>query len=172
MIKLNKDEKVVLEVRKHWYELFSETLFLVFVILVPIITAIAGKVIGVSRFIEIEGEGIYLFIIFTAVWFLFVWITFFIIWTNHYLDILIITSKRIIDIDQKGLFSRNVATLMLSGVQDITIEIHGIIATFFGFGDINIQTAGEKREFVIKRIPHPAKVRKKIFSAYNKTLEK
>ena len=40
----------------------------------------------------------------------------------------------------------------LSRVQDITIEVHGIIETLLGFGTIRIQTAGE-RDFYIHDVP-------------------
>ena len=42
---------------------------------------------------------------------------------------------------------------MLSQVQDITINIPNMIATLLKFGDVTIQTAGE-RSFTIKQVPN------------------
>jgi len=171
MIKLDKNEKVVLEVRKHWFILFARTLFLVFFILLPAILLIGVKMSDISEFITISGEPIYIWIALTSVWLLFVWIIFFVIWTDYYLDILIVTSKKVIDIEQKGLFHREVSTFHLNRIQDITIEINGIIATLLDFGNLHIQTAGEKREFIAKSIPCPSKVKKQIWDAHDAVIK-
>ena len=73
-------------------------------------------------------------------------------WADYYLDMWIITTERIIDINQLGLFSREISEIPLRHVQDVTIEVHGIIETFLKFGTIKIQTAGE-REFTIDTVP-------------------
>jgi len=167
MIKLHKDEKIILEARKHWFILFAEALFLAFLLVLPIVVAIGANILNASKFITVVGDSTFLFIILTAAWLLFIWITFFVIWTNYYLDILVVTNKRIIDIDQGGLFSREVSTSMLENLEDITIEVHGIIATLLDFGNIHLQTAAESREFVVEGIPNPVKVKGLIFEAYN-----
>jgi uncharacterized membrane protein YdbT with pleckstrin-like domain len=77
----------------------------------------------------------------------------FIIWTDYYLDIWIITSKRIIDVEQKGLFNRSISEFSLANVQDVTIEINGIVETLLKFGDLNVQTAGQMN-FVINQAPN------------------
>jgi len=171
MIKLDKNEKTILEVRKHWFILFARTLFLLFFIILPIILLIGAKIVGISEFVTINGEPIYIWIALISVWLLLVWIIFFVIWTDHYLDILMVTNKKIIDIEQKGLFHREVSTFRLDRIQDITIETRGLIATLLNFGDVHIQTAGEKREFIAKSIPHPAKVKKQIWDAYNEAIK-
>ncbi len=105
MIKIGKNEKILLEVRRHWFILFSKTLFLVFLLVLPIGIIIAFNMLGISNLVTIAGDGTFVSIILTSVWLLFIWITFFVIWTDYYLDILIITDKRVIDIEQQGLFS-------------------------------------------------------------------
>ena len=172
MIKLDKDEKIILEVRKHWFVLFAETLFLIFLLLLPIFIMLAAESLHISKFIEINGDGIYLYIMATAIWLTLLWITFFVIWTDYYLDILIVTNKHIIDIEQKGLFSREISTFRLDRMQDITTEVNGLVATLLGFGNIQIQTAGESREFIAKGIPAPSNVRQRILSVYNDTVNK
>jgi uncharacterized membrane protein YdbT with pleckstrin-like domain len=74
-------------------------------------------------------------------------------WADYYLDTWIITSRRIIDVEQNGLFDRHIAEIPLSRVQDITIEVKGLIETLLHFGTIRIQTAGE-RDFFIHDVPH------------------
>lgn len=165
MITLDNDEHIILEVRKHWFALFADTLFLWLFLLLPIILAAAGKMTGIARFIAIKGDTMSLFIFLSSAWLLLIWIVFFSIWTNYYLDILIITNKRVLDIDQKGLFSREISTFGLDRIQDVTTEVYGIIATFLDFGNIHIQTAGEGRDFAAKSVPHPSDIRQQIMRA-------
>lgn len=75
------------------------------------------------------------------------------VWMDFYLDMWVITSERLIDVEQKGLFSREIAEIPLRHVQDVTLEVNGIIETFLKFGTIRIQTAGE-REFIIQDVPN------------------
>lgn len=171
MIKIEKDEKIILEVRKHWFVLFSKTLFLLFLLLLPILIAISANTLNISDVIAIKGNHTYLYIILSSVWILFIWITFFIIWTDYYLDILMITNKRVIDIEQKGLFSREIAVSPLTRVEDATTEVNGIIATLLNFGNIHLQTAAESREFTINGVPNPSEIRRKIMTARENSLK-
>lgn len=172
MIHIEKDEKILLEVRKHWFILFAETLFLVVLALVPAGLAAIAQIVDLSSFVTFDGDGIYLAIIATAIWVLFLWTIFFIIWTDYYLDMLIVTDKRVIDIEQKGLFARNIATSQLEHIEDVTTEVHGIIATLLNFGTIHLQTAAESREFTMKGVPGPANIRRKIMNAHEEAMQR
>lgn len=74
-------------------------------------------------------------------------------WMDYYLDMWIVTEKRVINIDQQGLFSREISEVPMASIQDVTIHVIGLIETLLGFGTVRIQTAGE-REFTIDDIPH------------------
>lgn len=89
---------------------------------------------------------------FLALYMIILFLTLFLFWMDYYLDMWIITDRRIIAVEQKGLFRREIAEILLPRVQDVTLEISGIIETFLKFGTIRIQTAGE-REFTIDNIP-------------------
>ena len=45
---------------------------------------------------------------------------FFRAWLDYYLDIWVITDERIVNIEQKGLFSREISTQQLYRIQDVT----------------------------------------------------
>jgi uncharacterized membrane protein YdbT with pleckstrin-like domain len=81
---------------------------------------------------------------------------------DYYLDIWIVTNKRVLDIEQVGLFSRTVSAVRLYRIQDVSSSVNGFINTLFDFGDMQIQTAGEKEHFVFEQIPHPARISKSI----------
>jgi|SRR3989344_1884095 len=163
MIDIDLGEKIVLKVRKHKLSLVFETLFLsLFIFLPPLLFWVSENTTA------IKGND---FALFTAIYsavLLVAWIIFFIIWTNYYLDVLIVTEKRVIYVEQKGFFSREAATLRLDKIQDISVSVSGILATFFNFGTLKIQSAGEAPEFIIRDIPEPNKVKTTIFDLYGK----
>jgi len=81
---------------------------------------------------------------------------------DHWLDIWIVTSRRIINIEQQGLFSRVRSEVRLYRVQDVTSEVHGLVRSLFNFGMVYIQTAGEKERFAFEDVPDPKTIAKKI----------
>jgi uncharacterized membrane protein YdbT with pleckstrin-like domain len=90
---------------------------------------------------------------------LFVWNFFFILWLDYYLDAWIVTNERIINIEQRGFFNREISELKLTKIQDVTSEIIGVIPTLLDYGNIYVQTAGEKERFAFCQIPHPNRVK-------------
>ena len=79
--------------------------------------------------------------------------------TDYFLDMWIVTNERIINIEQRGLFSRVVSEMRLNQVQDISSHTHGFLETFLTYGDVTIQTAGEKLQFHFKNIDNPDDVK-------------
>lgn len=91
-----------------------------------------------------------------------IWLFFYTAFINYFLDIWIVTNDRIIDIHQHGLFARTIAELDLFRVQDVTSEAKGFFATVFDYGNVYIQTAGEKERFTFFNVPEPHKIREAI----------
>jgi uncharacterized membrane protein YdbT with pleckstrin-like domain len=151
MVELDKDEHVLLEVRKHWLVVFVEISVLAIIALLPLFFA---------RFVE---SGI--FVPVYSMMLLVLWVIGFVMWTSYYLDVWIITNKKIIDVEQHGLFSREISFLHIDKIQDVTYEVHGIIATMMNIGDVSVQTAGVAGEFPIRGVPNPEYVQTKIGEA-------
>ena len=82
---------------------------------------------------------------------------------NWYRDRFIITSERIIDIDQRGLFSRKVSEVELDKIQNITHVVEGVFATMFNFGTVIVQSAGAN-DLTLDQIADPAGVQEDITS--------
>lgn len=74
-----------------------------------------------------------------------------------YYNIFIVTQKRVFDIDFADLVYQNVALTKLDLIQDIDYTQTGFIRSFFDYGDLFIQTAGDKPNFEASSIPSPAK---------------
>ena len=160
-----QDGEVVLQVvRKHWFALLSDSIGVLLAAIAPfiIIPLIAPYVNANPAFI--------VFII--SLWLLIALAMLFTVWTNYYLDIWIVTDKRIINIDQLHLFNRNVSTLRMERVQDIKVEKYGIFSTIFDFGNLQVQTAGPESSFYyINGIPNPSKIRNTILEQVDMTTE-
>jgi len=173
MFKIEPKEKIILEVRKHWFVIFIDGFLLFVIALAPLLVFyFADKFFLAGKEINIGGEFIYLFSFAYFLWLLAMWVAFFISWTEFYLDVWYITDKRIIAIDQKGLFRREVIDLRYEKVQDATIEIRGIISTLLTFGDIQIQTAGIHRDIILKNAKNPGKAKEIILSRHSNVFEK
>jgi len=84
---------------------------------------------------------------------------------------MVLTSENVVDIDQRGIFNRQIATLRLSRVQDISVSVAGPMQTIFGYGTISIQTAGEKELFVFDYVPEPYAVKAFMVDIFEKFVE-
>ena len=166
----HKNEKVVLVARKHWIVLLPHFLNIALMCLLPIIFYIFVVPYALPAFLEDPYNR--LFLLLSTVYYGFVWIVVFTVWTDYYLDIWIVTNERIIDIEQIGFFNRVISELDLKRIQDITSNVHGMIPTMFGFGNIHIQTAAEERKFDLKSVPHPVTIRRQITKLYRAAREK
>jgi len=69
-------------------------------------------------------------------------------------DILIVTTSRLVDVDQRGIFARSVSEAPLEAVQDVSWSRNGIIQTIFRMGNVKVQTAGATANIEAKDIPH------------------
>lgn len=170
MIEFDKNEHIIFEVRKHWFILAMRLFTLLISGIIP------GIILLFIRFMSVEivftGGNISALITFLyALWVLVLWLVGFIFWTNHYLDIWIITNKKLIDVEQFSLFDREISILHLDKIQDITTDINGLMATLMKFGDLHVQTAGQQREFVIRGISNPNRVREKLDEALDRFKE-
>jgi hypothetical protein len=110
---------------------------------------------------QLGNTGILSLIILVS-WFFIVWNIAFIVWTNHFLDVLIVTNLHVIDINQVGLWHREISTVQLQKVQDIQSETEGLIASILDYGKLEIQSAGSLTNFIVHGIQKPDLVRQKM----------
>lgn len=169
MIQLHENEKIVLQKRRHWYAIVAESFMLAVAAIALATLFFAALVSPAIRTMLDAYLGLVLFVL--ATWLLLLWMVFFVLFTNYYLDVLIITNKRLIDIEQHGLFTRDLVEVRLDKVQDIKVKVFGVLASLLDFGDLHIQTAGSSREVVVHRIAHPQQVREVISKYHNKIIK-
>lgn len=146
------DEQVKLLVRPHWLVMLRPIAAILFLAIIPIVALVVLSAGAVELF---SGVGLAVTAVTVPAYYLSLITWLFIAWVDYYLDVGIVTDHRIIDIDQRGLFRRNVAELDCRMVQDINADKTGILQTLFNFGDVIVQTAGETPNFSFHAIPRP-----------------
>ncbi len=71
---------------------------------------------------------------------------------------LVITSERVVDLDQRGVFHRTVSDAAYTRIQDVSFSIKGIRQTVFRYGTVAIETAGSSARIVVSGVSHPEAV--------------
>lgn len=163
-IQLESDEVILIQVRKHWFVLCTQLLVVIIVALIPLIAYIAAIQFGVFAYVSVSINTAFLIALYSG-WLILAWMGFFSVWTNYYLDVWTITNKRLIAVDQRGLFNRSTGSFRLERLQDINVTIQGIIPTFLNFGNLEAETASNDKEFVARAIPKPQELKALILSA-------
>lgn len=146
------DEQMRVLARPYWMAMIWQILAFALLSVLPIAILVVLAATGTPPFEGTTGAitavGLPAYYLILVTWF-------FVVWLDYYLDVGIVTDERVVDIDQAGLFKRNIAELECGMVQDVTSDKRGVLQTVFDFGDVVIQTAGERANFEFKGIRHP-----------------
>jgi len=142
------EERVIFKTHPHW----------LFVVVPEICLATLGILVSnYLPFLLSEQIGLpkLILVLFGAAW-SFVMIVIFLDWicTNYYL-----TNLRLIE--ERGIIGKRIMSIWLDKVQDVTCKF-GIMGRIFGFGDIEIQSAGTYGKIVFGFLPSPRRLREKI----------
>lgn len=155
-----RGEELIFVLRKHPMTLLMPALLFLFASLMPLVfyLLIISSALPAFRYEPYQS----IFFLMLTIYYGFLWVALAMGVTDYYLDVFLVTNKRIMKVEQRGLFNRTVSELELEQIQDVTSVINGPIRTLFGYGDLEVQTASEKAKVEPKDIPHPVTVRRKI----------
>jgi hypothetical protein len=148
-----KDEKILLFVRKHFLTNLKWVLTAVLLSLVPIFFPLILS--DLNSFFNLPGKYI-LFLVFSYYLLLATYV--FINFVSWFFNVSFITNLRLVDVDFSGSIYKNVASTKLSLVQDVSYDQTGVLRTFFNYGDVIIQTAGEQKHFDLVASPKPSEI--------------
>lgn len=147
---LEENERVLLVLHRHWFVLVRELSAVILMIFAGIM-AFSFKSMW---YVFVAASALnHLAAFLLSLYALLILVLVFAIWINYRLDVWIITTKRVIDVEQRGLFNREISEFLVANIQDITTEVPTMIMTLLDFGNMTIQTAGQKN-FVVREIPH------------------
>ncbi len=162
-------EPVIMFVRRHWVTFVSWAILIFLMALAPILVRVfvlsninlATESSTVRTLLIAGGSSYYLF---TLAVFLAAWI-------DYYLDVTIVTEHRLVDIHQNGLFNHRVSEQSLLRVQDVTVRMQGPYQTFFQYGTVYVETAGEAPNFTMRNLPKPMHVANTIVELHNELID-
>lgn len=157
---LEPGEHVVRQARKHWLLFLGELLPYAILAVLPLALpklmllvpplASYGAALDAHQPLIRATLGVWLLLVWTAAWGAF---------TRYFLNAWVLTNRRIVDIKQRAYFSREVSSVLLNRVQDVTTDVSGVLPSLLGFGTIRVQSAGEDAEFMMRGIPRPEQMR-------------
>ncbi len=152
----DSDEEILYVIHRHWFNIFVQFIPFILGLLVVLGVFVFFFFVYPDAFAAIDRR---LFAFVESMLLIFLWLFAFLIWIDYYLDVWIITTKRIVNIEQKGLFVRSMSELYLFRVQDTTSEVKGFFPSMLNYGDVFIQSAGEQERFQFHKIPDPYAVK-------------
>ena len=89
-------------------------------------------------------------------------------WLDHELDLFIVTTERIVWIEQVSLLNRTVSECALSQVEEVWSQTKWLLANFFNYWSILIQTAWNNTSFFMDYVEDPIWTSRKIHNIINK----
>jgi uncharacterized membrane protein YdbT with pleckstrin-like domain len=142
-MRLKAEEKIIFKVHLHWLYVFVPELVLVI---------LGFLVLGFAFLTKLPY---WILAVFTVLW-SFSMLIVFLEWLsiNYYL-----TNLRLIE--ERGIIGKRIMFVPLNKVQDITCKF-GILGRIFGFGDLEIESAGAFGKIVFSFLPQPRKLKEEI----------
>jgi len=142
------EERVIFKTHPHW----------LFVVVPEAGLAAVGILVFKYLPFLLEGQAMLqqtILLFLGAAW-SFVIIVIFLDWIciNYYL-----TNLRLIK--ERGIIGKRIMSIWLDNVQDVTCKF-GVLGRIFGFGDIEIQSAGTYGKIIFGFLPSPRRLRKEI----------
>ncbi|MDD5731284.1 MAG: PH domain-containing protein [Patescibacteria group bacterium] len=163
LLNLYEDEKIVLVLRRHWLAFLQNILVTAVLLIIFFIGVfiLGGRLNSPASALCLTtpligdnlGKGA--LIIFSSIYLLSTCAFFYVSWLDYYLDVFVVTNKRILRVEQLVLFGQNVSETSLQHIQDVSSRVKGVIYTILDVGTVYIETAGERANFTFTFIKDP-----------------
>lgn len=160
-----KNEKVVLLLRRHWIIIAKHVMRVALFMIVPVL--VLGFLFELGWTIELNGPVYVLAIMTLSFYYMFIWLFFYHEFMDYHLDVWIVTTERIISIEQDGLFKHIASEHPIEKVQDVTAELKGKRQTFMNYGFVHVQTAAESQRFIFEEVPNPKEVARIVMEVHD-----
>lgn len=155
---LRENEKVLMEIRKHWWVLVRQIgSSLLLIIALWLLTGILGRTAPDFPWLLLALPGTLIL----AAWIAYLYVE----WAN---DVTTITDRRLISLNVQFVpYRRLVNEIPLDGIHEVTTELpplHDFIGRILGYGSIVIKTTGEAVTLRLEQVPRPKTVQETIFN--------
>lgn len=159
-----KNEQVLSIVRRHWFDIAVQFIPAA----IGVFFLMGAIVVTPIIFPDFWSRSVSFFWFFETLMAMVLWAWSALIFVDYYLDVWIITDRRVVNVEQKGLFVRQVSELQYNKIQDVTTEVEGFIPTLLNYGEVFAQTAGEKPRFLFHNVPNPYAIKGMIMDLQKK----
>jgi len=88
-------------------------------------------------------------------------------WHSWNRTMVLLTTDRVIFLEQHGFFKRELIELPLKSVQQVSHAVEGLLGTLFGYGTISIAAIGTQLPLVIPQVPDPYAIQQEILQTQN-----
>ena len=165
---INEDEKILRITHQHIVlPIIRFAVLALFSILLLTLGSLISSISDSILAVDLYYFGVFIVISF----FILIYTTYF---HNYFMSYQVITTMRIIDIDQRGLFKRELNEVLHANVQNANYEQNGLFPLLFHYGNVVLETSGQKRGpsevsgFIFKNVPRPKDVMKEVTDLYHK----
>ncbi|MDD2566023.1 MAG: PH domain-containing protein [Candidatus Gracilibacteria bacterium] len=141
---LQPGEEVKIVLQRHWFALIGTFGYLFFLALSVLIMIYFGSSIPlIGPIINI------VLVVYISVFLLFIYIN----WMRYELDLYIVTTKRIIGLEEVSFLNRHLSECALERVQEVNAKTTGFFSNMLNFGEVTIHTASETSDFNMVYMP-------------------
>lgn len=167
------DAETILKVyHRHWFAYIGDVVSALILLVAPLLLVIAYFLLPAQVKTAIEpllggADFTHLTLTISAMWLLIAWIFAWRRWTDLYLDAIVITNERIYEIRQRGFFTRETTSFPINRIQDVTVKTEGFLSTMFGYGDLELETAGEHHDLDMHMMADPDDIKLYINTAHD-----
>lgn len=155
-------EKIVYVVRRHWITFLPVIIFFLVLLAIP-----AGLYWLILNTLNVLLQNLVYYttiILLASIYYLSVVLFFYTYFVTFHLDLWVVTNDRLLDVEQKTLFSRTVSEVDLYQIQDASSEVSGFFPSIFNYGNLSLQTAGPEPKFIFRNVSNPNKLREAILN--------
>lgn len=148
-----KNEFVHSFCRKHWIVLVPHLIGAIFIIGLPVIFLLFTPRDAILSLVSPITYRIIAGLVFIGMTYFFhcLFIRFF----NYYLQVIIITNFRVVQLDQTLFFNRNRDSIDIPEIQDIVIQQSGIFKTVLNYGELIITLSSAHSSKMLTCVPNP-----------------
>ena len=172
LIEFDDEERLLFEVRKHWFGLFI--IYFIGTLVSAIILAIV-LTLGLANTSSLGTELEALRLPVLMIGLLLVVFSTIVTAVAAYLyrsNVILVTSEKLSQVLNPALFNRKISQLSIGDVQDVTVHQRGIFPHIFKYGTLVIETAGEQQNYNFTFAPEPYESAKAIVNAHEENLKK
>ena len=148
---LQPGDEVLERRRRHWVCIYPRLFLMGFVAAAPP----AGLFVVLRRLDLLADRGWQVAGAVSAVWLLYWGLRMFLAKYRYDNDFWVITRRRVIDTSSRHPLHVHTSAADITDIEDVTVTSSGLLATLFGFGDIECHTASSQENFSLRSIPRP-----------------